>query len=407
MLRAIEAMRASIAEPRGDGKVSPRVGAALLKPNGEIQTASRGQLRMGDHAEFTLLERMNRAEALDGCRLFATLEPCAPGARNAPKLSCAERIVLARIPEVWIGVDDLDPEALREFGSAIGVNADVRSEPFVRRLLAVGLVRRDDERLAPSGYGLLLFGREPRAWIREAGLLATAFGPDGSEQTRDFDGPAVLVPRVVQRWLRDRLGDPIARHGARRTRLNEALFEVVREAVANALLHRDYGVVGAKCQLVVTEDSVAVKSPGRPVAPITMAQLAGFDAPTLSRNPIMHYVFSRMGLAEERGLGLRSMRRSARDAQLPLPTCRWEEPYVVLAVHRTAQAAAPAGAGRATRWSVTDAATGQGRGSARRWVRKAAANPAAMAVFRGGGSGGRGNPAMNPAIVAGKGVVRL
>ena len=89
MERAIAAMKKSISEPREDGNASPKVGAVLWKPDGTIETASRGELRDGDHAEFTLLERKNRQNALDGCILFATLEPCAPGARSHPKLSCA------------------------------------------------------------------------------------------------------------------------------------------------------------------------------------------------------------------------------------------------------------------------------------------------------------------------------
>ena len=87
----------------------PKVGAVLLKPDGTIETAYRGELREGDHAEFTLLERKNRASHLEGSILFATLEPCAPDARKAPKLGCAERIVLARIKKVWIGIQDPDP----------------------------------------------------------------------------------------------------------------------------------------------------------------------------------------------------------------------------------------------------------------------------------------------------------
>jgi ATP-dependent DNA helicase RecG len=93
MAMAIEVMMKSIQEPRDD-KVSPKVGAVLIKPSGEIETAFRGELRNGDHAEFTLLERKNRSVPLDGSILFATLEPCAPGARKHPKLSCAERIVM-------------------------------------------------------------------------------------------------------------------------------------------------------------------------------------------------------------------------------------------------------------------------------------------------------------------------
>lgn len=97
---AIEVMNRSIQEPRQD-KVSPRVGAVLIKPDGTEETAFRGELRHGDHAEFTLLERKNRSICLDGSTLFATLEPCAPGARKHPKLGCAKRIVNARINKVF------------------------------------------------------------------------------------------------------------------------------------------------------------------------------------------------------------------------------------------------------------------------------------------------------------------
>src|SRR5450631_14536 len=93
---AIAVMKQSVNEPRADGKASPLVGAVLVKPDGTVDTACRGELRHGDHAEFTLLERKHRDERLDGSVLFATLEPCAPGSRKHPKLGCAERIVNAR-----------------------------------------------------------------------------------------------------------------------------------------------------------------------------------------------------------------------------------------------------------------------------------------------------------------------
>ncbi len=109
-------------------------------------------------------------------------------------------------------------------------------------------------------------------------------------------------------WLRDKLPNPIDRSGARRAEVNATLFEMVREAVVNAVIHRDYAIEGAKCQLTVTEDTIRVMSPGKPVAPITLEQMQLFKAPMLSRNPVLHYIFSRMELAEERGLGLESLR---------------------------------------------------------------------------------------------------
>lgn len=114
MEQAIKVMRQSVSEPRADGKASPLVGAVLWKPDGTVETACRGELRNGDHAEYVLLERKNRDRKLDGAVLFATLEPCAPRSRRYPKLGCAKRIVLARIKEVWIGIEDPDPTVDRK-----------------------------------------------------------------------------------------------------------------------------------------------------------------------------------------------------------------------------------------------------------------------------------------------------
>lgn len=107
----------------------------------------------------------------------------------------------------------------------------------------------------------------------------------------------------------------------------------------NALIHRDYDIAGAKCQLTVTEDTVTIRSPGRPPEPITVEQLQAFTAPMLSRNPPLHYVVGQMGLAEEQGLGIRTMRDGARKLGLPLPRYTWDSPYVVLTLYRTPEAA--------------------------------------------------------------------
>ncbi|OFX18339.1 MAG: hypothetical protein A2Z18_00970 [Armatimonadetes bacterium RBG_16_58_9] len=413
MEQAVAVMRQSVAEPRADGKASPKVGVVLWKADGTGETACRGELRDGDHAEYTLLERKNRQCKLDGAVLFTTLEPCAPGSRRHPKLGCAERIVLARIKEVWIGIEDPDPtvdrkgikylqdsgvtvhmfdrdlqgeiqeanmafieqaleraaearaakkprpiilsplesavtraetddfsaEALEQYRTVAKIADDVGSPSFIRRLLHQGLVKEEGGRITPTGFGLLLFGKEPRIVMPQSGLLGTIHYPDGTEEPRDFDGPQVLVPEQVLQWLRDKLPDPIDRKAARRRQANEALFVLVREGIVNALVHRDYTIEGGKCQLIVTADTITVKSPGKPVVPITLEQLQTFNSPMLSRNPVLHYVFARMELAEERGLGLKSMKMHAEAAGLPLPRYAWEDPYLVLTFYRSPSAA--------------------------------------------------------------------
>ena len=125
------------------------------------------------------------------------------------------------------------------------------------------------------------------------------------------------MPALTLQWLRDKLPNLIDRSEAHRRATNDPLFEIVREGIVNALVHRDYSITGAKCQLIVTPDQIEIRSPGGPVEPVTLKQMQSFNAPMLSRNPVLHYVFARMELAEERGLGLVSMKRRARR-----PVCR-------------------------------------------------------------------------------------
>ena len=105
---AVSEMYKSI--PEHDDRTDPKVGTILTTVNGiVIETAHRGELRSGDHAEFTVLERKCRNRKVDGCVIYATLEPCAPGARKKPKLSCSERIANGRIKKIYIGIQDPDP----------------------------------------------------------------------------------------------------------------------------------------------------------------------------------------------------------------------------------------------------------------------------------------------------------
>ena len=104
---SIEEMNKSIQEDRNAGEVSPKVGAVLVRPDGTYTTAYRGELRDGDHAEFTLLERKCISENLKDCIVYSTLEPCFE--RNPPKVGCCKRIAKARIKKVYVGISDPFP----------------------------------------------------------------------------------------------------------------------------------------------------------------------------------------------------------------------------------------------------------------------------------------------------------
>ncbi len=410
MTLTVEVMRHSVNEPRSDGKLSPQVGALLYKPDGTIETACRGELRYGDHAEYTLLERKNRHYRLDGSHLFTTLEPCAPGSRHPPKISCAERIFNARIKDVWIGIEDPDPtvdrkgikylqnhgvtvhmfdrdlqeiirtenqkyftqameraaqtesqntdkvtlstfenpvsttvidnisqKALIQYRTIAKIKDAVGTKAFNRRLVQQGLLHEKHGRFIPTGFGFLLFGKEPRTIMPQAGLLATIHNADGSEAKQDFDGPMVMIPQQVEKWLHDKMPNIIDRNQMQRQEVLAFPFELIREAVVNALVHRDYAIAGAKCHLIVTPDTITVKSPGYPPSPITIEQLISFNAPVLSRNPELHYVFAQMKLAEERGLGMKSFKSVTDKFKLPAPKYAYNKPYLELTLYRSVE----------------------------------------------------------------------
>lgn len=409
MEKAIAVMRRSVLEHRPDGSPSPAVGAVLVRPDGSIETAARGELREGNHAEFILLERKCSDERLDGCILFTTLEPCLN--RNHPKCGCARHIVSARIREVYVGIEDDNPavagkgiEHLRRHGVTIhmfdrdlqeailqqnqvffewarkqtatpaeesiklskyedsveavaledlstdaldryrvkaGIGPEVGSTEFHRLLRQQGLLVGEGDSLAPSGFGLLLFGKQPRNAVPQAGLLARADLPDGSSARKEFGEALVLIPGLLEDWLNSVLPSTIDRGRMERREQVDLPFEMIREAVVNALIHRDYDIVGQKCQLVLNSDTITVKSPGGPVQPITLEQLQSFAAPMKSRNPVLHFVFGRMGMAEEQGFGLaKSLKQGAEKLRLPLPRFAMEGDYLVLTMYRSRKAVA-------------------------------------------------------------------
>jgi ATP-dependent DNA helicase RecG len=184
-----------------------------------------------------------------------------------------------------------------------------------------------------------LFGKDPRNALPQAGLLARAELPDGKTSRKEFGEAMVLIPDAIEEWLYQVLPSTVDRSRMERREQVDLPFEMIREAVVNALIHRDYDILGQKCQLVVSADAIRIKSPGGPVVPITLEQLRSFNAPMKSRNPVLHYVFSRMGFAEEQGFGLSSLKKHAEELRLPLPSFSMEGESLVLTIYRSKGAA--------------------------------------------------------------------
>ena len=210
-------------------------------------------------------------------------------------------------------------------------------EGWERLLTSLGLAFEDRGVALPSVAGLLLFGRAPNRHLPQAGITAVAFGGD----QKDYDikaravlrGPLVsLFPAeddpyrgrypklakafskpaaVIEVGVIEKALDFVARAtdvhgfvdrtGIRRERWDYPL-DAVREAVVNAVAHRDYTIGGTDIELAIYADRLEVISPGRLPNTATVEKLRlGYRS---LRNDVVRDLLSAYGYIEALGLGI-------------------------------------------------------------------------------------------------------
>lgn len=76
--------QAAQSKDENQSKAHPRVGAVVVKNGQVLGVAHRGQKEPGEHAEYTVLERVLGSVDVSSATVYTTLEPCTY--RNPPKI---------------------------------------------------------------------------------------------------------------------------------------------------------------------------------------------------------------------------------------------------------------------------------------------------------------------------------
>lgn len=294
-LSTLPALVASRTSPRLEVRVAPveteagRVARIEVPVDGRIYATSDGVYK----------RRRIQADGYPACEPFLPHEMPSHLSRFGGLDPSAEPVTGATLDEL----DPLERERLRQIierrgGDSVLGELDDEALDGALGLTAV----RDDERI-PTLLGLLLIGREEalrkhvpahevafqvldrenvkvneftRApLLRTMDWLETMFRPYNPEQEMQVGLFRVPVPRVEERAF--------------------------REAVANALTHRDYARLGA-VHIKLENEALEVSNPGGLVEGVTLQNLRTVSPHP--RNPALADAFKRIGLVERAGRGV-------------------------------------------------------------------------------------------------------
>ena len=214
---------------------------------------------------------------------------------------------------VWEAeVDDLDPARvewyLKRAAQERNIPADL-SLPLEQNLVRLGAVIRDGQRTVPRVAGILLFGKESQRFVRQSVVRLARFQgklPLNFIDRLDCIGTLPQMIDEAERFVRRNTRVAAKITGFERREITEYPYLAIREAIANAVAHRNYWRKDVEVRVSIFADRIEVQSPGRLPAPLTLDTLGEDYA---LRNHLIAQLLFNIRYIEAWNTGIRRMRR--------------------------------------------------------------------------------------------------
>jgi ATP-dependent DNA helicase RecG len=173
--------------------------------------------------------------------------------------------------------------------------------------------------------GLLLFGVRPQGFFPNAQVRLARFKDGQILNDHAASGDLFAQLDGAMDWLRNRLEvrfdttpRDLSLEGMQRREIWEYPLEALREAILNALVHRDYTALG-DIQIRLYDDRIEAWSPGRLPEGISIDQLRIEGHGSVLRNPLIAATFYFASFIERWGSGTTLMIAACRAHGLPEP----------------------------------------------------------------------------------------
>ena len=219
------------------------------------------------------------------------------------------------------GPEELPSGNVRRF---IETRHEVRGAPIVepteKLLVQFGALMTESGRCHPTVGGLLLFSDTPQARFPYARIKCARFrGTTVAEfiDQKDIEGPLDRQIEAAMAFYKANVRRGATIKGLRREERDEYPETAVREAIANAVCHREYGMEGSDIKFAMFDDRIEITSPGPLPQRMSIAMLG--KGVSEARNKVIARVFREMGIIEEWGQGITRMRAAMSEWGLPEP----------------------------------------------------------------------------------------
>jgi len=195
-------------------------------------------------------------------------------------------------------------------------------------LRSLGCLVEQGEVWLPTNAGVMLFVEDPQCFISHAEVSCVRFkGTDVVTyiDRRDLRGPLYQLVDDAEQFIYRHMKVGRRIEGFVGMDYREYPEEAVREAIVNAVVHRDYSRRGQRIRVFMFDDRIEVYSPG-PLPPgASLEKMRRLEPQSVLRNPIIVGVFRDLGsqYIERLGTGIRRMALAMEGYGLPRP--RFEE----------------------------------------------------------------------------------
>jgi len=208
-------------------------------------------------------------------------------------------------------------QTFKDYCRLANIQAAPNVQPILENLLAAGKVSTDNQ-LYLTNAGVLLFSQSPRKFIPESYLTAVRYnGVDkfSVNDRQEFSGDLLSQIEGGLQFVKRHISVTyeIGR-AAKREELYQYPLVAVREALINALVHRDYTFQNSCVYLNIFSDRLEIENPGGIFSGISPDEIEGRS---LRRNPVLADLLYRAGYGEKLGSGITRIKQSLNENQNP------------------------------------------------------------------------------------------